>query len=113
MCIANRSKRRSCPEDIPDMLKAIVITNDNFDYCGCSHSSFHFWKSCYSMIFEKKLLKFRSANCIDVLFCQKYLNFLCNLSLIKEIFITCVYPIIFIRKFGSNKTDSTVLYHWI
>ncbi len=50
-------------------IKAAVIVKDDLDHCGYSDNSFNFYKSCYDIIVEKKILRFEFANYINILFC--------------------------------------------
>lgn len=94
-------------------IEAAIIVNDYLDYCGHINNSSHFCNIYYSMIVEKKISKFGFANYINVLPYQKYLDVFNDLTLIKEIFITCAYLIISIIKLKSSRTDLTTCYHWI
>lgn len=68
-------------------IKAAIIIEDDFDYCGYINNGSHFCKSYYGIIIKKKILKFESANCINILAYQKYPNVFTNLILVKKIFI--------------------------
>lgn len=68
-------------------IKATVIIDDDFKFCGYTDNSFHFCNTYYYMNIEKQISKFKSANCINVLLCQKYLGILGDLSPIKELLL--------------------------
>ena len=100
----------------PEFISAIeasVIVEDDLDYCGSTDNGFQFCKSCYCMIIEKKIPKFGSANCSNVLPCQKYPNILSDLTLVEEAFITCAHPVISIIKLRLSDSGSSALYYWI
>lgn len=86
-------------------IKATVINNNNLDCYGHTNNSFHFCKSCYSMIVKKK---YQNFDCINVLPCQKYFDILSNLTFIKKVFIACAYSIMFVIKLIPSKTSLTV-----
>ena len=65
------------------------------------------------MIIEKKISKFRSANCINVSGCQKYPDILINLTLVKKAFIACAYPVMSIIKLKLSGSGFFTLYYWI
>lgn len=52
-------------------IKAVIIVNDNLDYCGRIDNSSHFYKFCYDIIVEKMIPKFESINYINILLCPK------------------------------------------
>ncbi len=67
----------------------------------------------YGMIIEKQIPKFGSANCINVLPCQKYSDVLSDLTPIEEAFIACAHPVMFVIKLRPSGTGSTASYHQI
>lgn len=100
--------------DLILIIKAVIIVDNNFDCCGRIDNAFYFCKFCYTMIIEKKILKFRSVNYINVLSYQKCFGIFNNLTLIKKVFIACIYPVMFVIKLRSNKTGlSALLYYQI
>lgn len=48
-------------------IEAGIIVEDDLDCYKCIDNGFQFYKSCYGMIIKKKIPKFGSANCINVL----------------------------------------------
>lgn len=92
-------------------IKATVIVNYNLDYYRYIINNSYFCKYCCSIIIEKKISKFGFANCIYILFYQKYLDIFSDLTLIKEAFIACIYHVIFVIKLKPNKTSLTTLYY--
>lgn len=80
-------------------IKATIIINDHLDYCGYTDNSFYFYNFWYSMRVTKKILKCRSANCINVLACQKYSDVFNDLTPIKKVFIPWVYPVMSVINF--------------
>lgn len=95
------------------VIKVAIIANNGLDYYEYTDNSSYFCNLCYSMIVEKKILKFGSANCINILPCQKYPDILSDLTLVKEAFIVCAQPILSIIKLRPSKTGLTALYYWI
>ena len=91
--------------------EAAVIVKDDFDCCGRTDNGFHFCKSCYNIIIKEKILKFGSANCINVLACQKYPKVLSDLTPVKEAFIVCAHPVILIIKLRSSSSGFSFSYH--
>lgn len=94
-------------------IKAAAIVDDNHDCCKRTNNSFHVCNTCYSMIVEKSIPKFGSANCINVLPCQKYSDVFSDLTPIKKTFIACIYSVIFVIKLRPSITDSTTSYYRI
>lgn len=94
-------------------IEAAIIVNDNFNCCGRTDYSSHFCNTYYDMIIGEQIPKFRSANCINVLLCQKYPDILSDLTHVKEAFITCTHPIKSVIKLRPSGTGSTASYHWI
>lgn len=104
------------PKVYPDMVLAIediIIADNNLDYYRRIDNGFHFYKSSYSITIEKKISKFRSANCINVLPYQKYPDILCNLTTIEKVFIACIHLIMSVIQLKRNKTSLIALYYWI
>ena len=94
-------------------IEADVIIKDGLNYCGCTDNSFQFCKSCYGIIIEKKILKFRSANYINISPYQKYLDILSNLTPIKEAFIARTHLVISIIKLRPSGSNSSTSYYRI
>lgn len=95
------------------VIEVAIIVKNNLDYCKHIDHNFHFCKSYYSMIVQKKIPKFRFTNYINILFCQKYSDILNNLILIKKIFITCAHLVILIIKLRLSGFSFSILYYWI
>lgn len=74
--------------------KVIITVKNNLDCCGYINNSFHFCKSYYGIIIDRKISKFRFANFINIWFCEKYPNVFSNLTFVKKKFIVCIYLII-------------------
>lgn len=89
-------------------IKAIIIGDDNLNYCRHINNGFHSCKFYYGMIVKKKISKFRFANCINILSCQKYPNIFNNSTPVKEVFIVFAHPVMSVRKLKPSKTS---LYH--
>ena len=94
-------------------IEATVIIDNDLNYYKCTNNSSHFCNIYYNIIVKKLIPKLRSANYINVLSCQKYLNNFSDLTLIKDIFIVCIHPVISIIKLRFNRTGLIVFYHWI
>lgn len=94
-------------------IKAVVIVNDDFNYCRHTKSDFYFCKYYYNMIVKKKISKFRFTNYINILPYQKYPNALSDFTLVKKTFIAYTHFAMFIIKLRPGKTDSTTLYYQI
>lgn len=92
-------------------IKTTIKVINNLICYGYNDNSSHLCKFCYSIIIEKKIPKFGFANCINILFYQKYPNVLSNLTLVKETLMAHVQPIMFVIKLRLGKTGSTALYH--
>lgn len=99
--------------DFVSAIKAAIIVKKDFDCCGRINASSYFCKFCYSIIVKKKILKFGSATCINVLSYQKYFNVLNNLIIIEEAIIIYVYLIISIIKLKLSGSGISILYHRI
>ena len=85
--------------------EAGVIVEDDLDCCRCTDNSFQFCKSCYGIIIEKMISRFRLANYINISPYQKYLDILSDLTTVEEAFIArthLVMSIIKLRPSGSN-----------
>lgn len=95
------------------IIGAVIISEDNFDCCGYTDNSSYFYKSCYGIIIKKNISKFRSANYINILSCQKYPNTYNNLTLIEKVFIISIYSIILIIKLKPSNFGFFVLYYRI
>lgn len=89
---------------------AIIITND-FNYCRYINASSHFCKSSYTIIVEKKISEFGSANYINILPCQKYLNIFNDLTAIKQTIIAYAHSIISIIKLRLSTSGFFTLYY--
>lgn len=94
-------------------IKAGIMVKNNLDYYRYTDNGFQFCKSYYSMIIKKKISKFGSANCINVLFCQKYLDILIDLMSIKKAFIAYIHLIMSNIKLKYSSFDFFALYYWI
>lgn len=92
-------------------IEAAVIVKKHLNYCGHPDNSSHFCKFCYSMIFKKKIPKFRSVNCINVSPCQKYPDIFSDLTPIKEAFIACAHPVMSIINLRFSSSSFSALYH--
>lgn len=100
----------------PEFVSAIeagVIVEDDLDCCGYTDNGFQFCKSCYGIIIEKKILKFGSANCINVSPCQKYPDILRDLPLVEEAFIARAHPVMSIIKLRPSGSSSSASYYRI
>lgn len=91
--------------------KIDVIVEDNLDCYEYIDNDFQFCKSCYCMIIKKKILKFGSANCINVSSNQKYSPIPSDLTPIEKVFIAYAYPIMLIIKFRLSGFGFSVLYY--
>ncbi len=94
-------------------IEAAVIVDNDLDCFRCTDNSSHFYNICYSIIVEKQIPKFESANYINVLLCQKYLEVLSDLTLVEEAFITYAYSVMSVIKLKPCQTGSTACYHRI
>lgn len=92
-------------------IKTAVIVKDNLDYYKYTDNNSYFCKSCYSIIFETKILKFGSTNYINFSSYQKYSNVFSNLTFVKKVFIACVYPVMSIIQLRPNSFGTSVLYN--
>lgn len=81
---------------------------NNFKYYWFINIDFYFSKFFYIIIIEKKILKVKSTNYINILFYYKYFNIFNNLTTFKKIIITYIYFIILIIKLKLN--DSSFFY---
>ena len=73
-------------------IKTAIIINNNFYHCGGINNCVYFYNYYYNKIFEKKIVKFESANYINILLFQKYANIFSYLTSIKKVFITFFIP---------------------
>lgn len=92
-------------------IKTIIIVNNDLEYYRYTDNSSYFCKSYYNIIVEKKLPKFRSANYINVLPYQKYLDIFNDLILIKKVFIACTHFVMSIINLRPSKICSTTVYY--
>lgn len=99
--------------DFISLIKVAVIIEDDFDSYGHIVADSHFCKFCYAIVVEKKFLKFRFRNCINISFYHNDPNIFNNLTAIKKAIIACVYPIMSIIKLKPSNSDCFVLYHQI
>lgn len=99
--------------DFISTIKTAVIVQDHLDYFKHVDAGFHFRKSCYKMVIEKKITKFRSANCINVSRYQKYPNIFNDLTAVEEAVSACTHPIMFIIKLRYSGSGFPTLYHCI
>ncbi len=94
-------------------IEAAIIVDDDLDCWGHTDNSSHFYNTSYGMIVEKQIPKFGSANCINVLPCQKYPDIFSDLTPVKEAFIARVQSVMSVIKLRPSGTDSTASYHQI
>lgn len=94
-------------------IKIAIIAKNNLNCYGHTDNGSYFCKSCYSIIIKKKIPKFRSVNCINISFYQKYSDIFSDLTLIEKVFIVYTYPIMLIIKLRPSSSNSSTLYLWI
>lgn len=88
----------------------IIVKDNNYDYKH-TDNRFYFCKSYYYIIIDKKIPKFRFANCINILPYQKYFDIFNNLTSVKKAFIICAYLFILIIKLRPSSFSFSTLYY--
>lgn len=93
------------------VIKTTIIIKDNLDYYKRINIDSHFCKFYYTIVIEKKILKFRFTNYINIQPYLKYSNVFKDLITIKKAIITYTYFIMSMIKLRLKSFSLFTLYY--